>query len=246
MNTDTTVQDVGQKQPDIYAKNTLPRETYLREAAKFYPMATPVAVNSVMEIEDSLIAGGEISVKVALLHLASIFAKQPGKIYEFNGFSSFVTSRISADDIRTSFVNLLGKTNDAAIRADAEISGAVQQFNPDAQDMSNQFGITELQYQLSTYYLTLGLLDAYDEEWDMSKLATLMQYPAFRRSACMNLYDLIRDENEKMSKFVQETTLGSLYPFVLNEQVQRRMAKLSPSPIITPGTPGAMPEPVVE
>lgn len=227
-------QEPQERKLDLYQKNNIPRETYLKEAAKLYPMASPVAVTSVMAIEDFLIAGGEIVTKVTLLHLALMFMKQVEKMYQFHGFSTSMLERLSTESIMTSVSNMLGAVNDAGIRAAKELDGTLAQFNPDAQDLPNQFGITELQYQVGTFYIMRAVMDTLDRDWDLTEFLTLMEKPAIRRVLCMNLYDMLREENEKMNKFVQETSLGQLYPFVLNEQIRQRQEQKVGSPILTP------------
>ena len=239
MNEATTPQTQDVTHPDVYGINQIPRETYLKEAAKLYPMTTAVAVTSIRDIEEYLINGGALSLKAAILHLMMMFSKKPEKAYEFYGFSNIVLHRMSADPIVATFTEFLAKESPAAVNAAAEINGDLTQFNADAQDLANQFGITELQYQTATYYLIGGIIDAWEKNWDLSDLMKILSVASVRRAMCMALYDMLREENVKMSTFMKETSLGQLYPFVLNEQIARRLAKQNGmSGLVSPdGTP---------
>ena len=219
---------------NVYDRNTLARETYFKETAKLYCMASPVAVSSVMEIEDAFIAGGELTVKSALLHLMMMFSKKPEKLYEFYGFSSNAVTRLSAEPVMVPVGDLIAKSSDAARRAALELEGTVNQFNPDAQDIVNQYGITELQYQLGTFYLIAGALAAFDDTWNLEKVYPLLSTAVMRRVLSMTIYDLLREDNEKLNTFMKETSIGQLYPFIMNEQLARQATKAAVSPIVAP------------
>ena len=215
------------EQKSVYEINGITQQTMIDSVPRMYAIAETAksAVDAISQIDDYISLGDETLRKAALVHWAMMLSKDMQSLYELYGFTIRTLNESFKDGYTLSPAAVLDESVAKAAVVRKEIDGALTAYNKDAADLPSQFGITADQYQCCSGVLIEGMLNAMSSDWDVTTLVTLMNKAAVRRSFAMLIAQDLHKDIEKMNKILNETTIGILYPFIMQERIRMASAK---------------------